>query len=574
MVLRRVDCQPLEKACCKPSFVIDISDLDSIRNCFLWFIDYEDDFENPDVPFPASEMYYTLGSLDGGPPELAALCQCPLIARKQLEEIWPEGRWLEDGHDDAHPPDPPRSRVPQASLKDQTIRVLVAGLLQQGDFEDSLLHDVQNMIGFHKILEKTLLENAMGVDGSPASIKLLQLVYGQQPQIHVDWTMFPNLTAEGASSALQHPAFSQTESLTLATSGSSAPDKLAQLFDGKNRLHTLRICSSTVDAEAEEADRLLYSKCAETARGLARGALYISSRFACALEGRLWLRYQPSPPPSDVFPVTQLLVESQGSLQLYAPKFESFFLGDALCSPTKAVNGLFRYIQRSCGDSKILYETGLAAAYSFASASSSLQDPEKTSIGPLPAEIYAVEKHRLRRIRTVRDITPNTWSILLVKDIECIKTYFEGRHEGWRADTSVKYAMVRSKTMDKPVNTSDTRWEPFTSSQIEVVGLPRFLELTAPYISAEERRQAVEKLHQSVEKPRKPFRQWNANTISLGVMNSEEACHLLNQLSANKSERNIYSCLYTNPETVRLTHFNVTRYRIWRHSWDISDDDA
>ncbi|KJZ70935.1 hypothetical protein HIM_09686 [Hirsutella minnesotensis 3608] len=471
---------PYKKARYNESMVIDISDLDCIKYCFLWF------------------------------------------------QIWPEGEWVRNGHE-APSSDLPRPRGPQTSLRDQSARVMVKSLLEQREIEPDLLSNVRGMTGSEKMLERILLENAMSVDGSPASIELLDFVDAHRP--HVDWSRYPNLTVDTAIAILKRPSFSQTTTVSLHLNALAAPEKLAELSDGIGELRNLVVLSKPGhEDDMESADDLVHSACANAGRGLAKGALYLSSPFACGLEDWIWLEHETTPPSSQAFPVAQFLLVHQGQFLYGRPRFEYFFLGDAVCGPIKAVNGLFRYLRGMCCHHGHDGSTGLAVAYGFACASSTLGNPDQTSIGPLPSETYLIAKRQYlyepsRLYSKMRDLTPGTWTMLIAKKI-VPKERPEGCHE-YAYHVHLKCAMVRSKTTMK-ADSSDPTWRPFTSSDVEVVGLDRFLELTVPQLAAQELREAVEELEESVKRnPPHPLA-----TVSFHLLGPDEACNLLNQFSS------------------------------------------
>ncbi|KAJ5117396.1 hypothetical protein N7448_011028 [Penicillium atrosanguineum] len=532
--------------------VLDISNLNDIRYCFVWAHSWrgEEAPEETDTPLSAWQYLHSRSRImeDDAPVECAladtlnnvTLIQPEALAGKlQLQsyrrwkplQIWPEGQWPTKGPSVSTPPSyQPLSRGPR-SLQYQSANVLIRTLLSSSDFDPSLLNEVRRMPNSREILQTFLLERQDEVNGSLPSIKLLEVAYGGQA--YVDWSAYQNLPTGKIHLLMKGPAFEKTSAVSLHIKTLMTPQKLVELLNRATQIKRLIIFTQQY-GQLQYADQEILAECSKLCYYLAGGGLYLSRPFASGLRGQLWLKHQSCHPMSNTFSVAQLLVAHQGKYRCSPARYEYFFLGDALLTPVKTVTGFFKYIRGLCHD--IFGHnggSGLAAAYGFSCSPSSLGESGEPSISPLPAETYLIAKRQWlyehnRLYSKMRDLSPAAWTILLKKKNVIEDLDASRDHDSYHVH--LKYAFVRSKIPIKAAPPTCSRHH-FKREEIEVADLERFLSLMAPYFSTSRLAQAMRQLHEDLVRVFEPI-YGHQDGASLATLDLDEACDLLHQFSS------------------------------------------
>ncbi|KAI5462110.1 hypothetical protein BGZ63DRAFT_354729 [Mariannaea sp. PMI_226] len=480
--------------------VLDISDLSQVKYCFVNFLEhnYFPDEDSDDEDANKAEMlhkpltgrqyltsYYQPSELmyQQNIMTIETLDAKPLIKINALAETWPWGQWKFEPRSDSIPTplrNTSKLRGPR-SLFDQSLSKVVDTALSSDKFNFDLIDEsVQIIPLFKERLRGCLIKRfADRVGHSPTSAPLLKLAYGDDKII--DWSPFSNLRVECLKNALAGEELKAMTSLVISGTTAAQSPHLVDALSQLNRIESVYALSGP-DREQDITSIKIYSDLATTSPRLIQKKIALSGPFSEAIRRSRWFPYQA--PIIPAFPVVQLLTYHDlmtDGIRSDFPQLESFFLGDALLSPVRAVTGFFRYLEcLNDGVFERINGTALRVAKCFAAASSSLGVSQDVEIGPLPAEVYKYGKAAYLtsaakgRYSMIRHLMPGQWTIFLWASPP-------GLSEGVDLCSSVafKYAFVRSKVpvtaAAPPENSVQVKVE-----DLEALDVKEFLRQTDP----------------------------------------------------------------------------------------------
>ncbi|VUC29121.1 unnamed protein product [Clonostachys rosea] len=472
--------------------VIDITDLNNVKYCFVNFTgDYADENGEPQGPLyqPLTGWQYIKNyyAEDNATVQARAhipnsLDTKPLIDIATLAETWPWGQW-ELG--DAAPRDTkqPDHQPVMKSLVEKSMEKMVEALLVSDDVDEfnAAKDQLQTIPNSAATLRKILPSRGDQVGKTPHSLWLLGFAY--MGETHLDWGLFPNLDLAGLKSVFEAGSFASVELLNLSgTLTSQSPSELLPVLSGLTCLKSLYLM--------EKPDRLNDDSGAQVVLGLASlgiclslEKLVVSSIMSISIRLKQWLPdITDAPTTLPGFPIAQLLVHHNNddvNVRGQVVPYENFFLGDALLSPVRFVNGLLRYVQVLNSQRYIRGSgSGYELAACMALSSSEPGNKDVGEIGPLPATAYEYGKESYHSslahgyYSDMRNLKPGQWTVLLGRNAP---------PEGFQApaDKGFQYAFVRCKSEIKVRKPKDGERDEVKVDNLEVYSLREFLDETA-----------------------------------------------------------------------------------------------
>ncbi|RMJ13810.1 hypothetical protein CDV36_006527 [Fusarium kuroshium] len=486
--------------------VIDITDLDHVRYCFVNFGsgdiyagdgDEEDD-ENapsgrPPTETPLTGRQYLRGYYSDSDEivqrnmeVIDALEETPLVEEVVLARTWPLGGWKDEAKlKAAEPLNDPHDGNSTKSLRDMAAAKLFDRLLTStdDDFDPSLLDEVRNLPGFKQMVKEYLLCHPEQVGSTQASAYLLQLAYASEDCL--EWNLFTELDPKTIKVALTSDALKSATGISLTASPKSEPAELLEALSSLDRLHTLQVLDRP-DRKDETASTRLFEALAESDHPLPLKKLTLTGLYANGIRQNIWRCYRDHPKPLKAFPVVHLLVSHEGQDSAFVAsselQLESFYFGDAPLTPTRFVNGLFQYLSSQVLSLLSYMGTGLQCAPCFSCGSSTLGGDKSSEIAALPAEAYAIAKESYHSTAykgvqsKLRDLTPDSWMAVVSHKSD---TDFSSVDRPTTTVKQFKYAFVRSKEIIQ-VDPKHWRGSDIQPAEVEVVDMEEFLRKTAP----------------------------------------------------------------------------------------------
>ncbi|KAG7293677.1 hypothetical protein NEMBOFW57_003732 [Staphylotrichum longicolle] len=228
--------------------VLDITDLDNVRYCFVawrrigWRWDLDSDLAQLGPPPPLNTPWsgaeygrHWQGfrdpgvSIDGKRDRLATkLAEFPLVNVTALADLWPWGMWVVD-------PSAPTDKTQDdtlkhtggASLRDQALAKLVQSMLSTPQENMGLLDEPMRFPGFQGALRNQLFTVKDELFQSAAAPGLLRAAWAGETLL--DWSRFDGLSPETMMAALQGPELNDARELILCPNWSNTtPLALAQ----------------------------------------------------------------------------------------------------------------------------------------------------------------------------------------------------------------------------------------------------------------------------------------------------------------------------------------------------------
>ncbi|CAH0058200.1 unnamed protein product [Clonostachys solani] len=471
--------------------VIDITDLENVKYCFVNFLDTyegEEDFQGP-LYQPLTGWQYVKNYYPEEDPIPQAhihlpksLDTKPLINIATLAETWPWGKWEVS---DAVPRDTigPDNHPVVQSLVEKTVERIVDALLVSNDLDEfnAAKDQLQVLPNSAAILKKILLSRADQVGKTPHSLLLMGLAY--TGETHLDWAHFPNLDIVGLQSTFEAGSFASVESLNLSGTLASRSLSLPRVLSGLTCLKSLYLLDRPDRLDDDSAAQVVLGL-ASLDSGVALEKVVVSAVMSIPIRLKTWLPdTNDAPDAIPGFPIAQLLVyHKTDTINVHgqvAP-YEYFFLGDALLSPARFVNGLLRYV-RALNSQRYIMSSGSGSelAACIALSSSVPGDKDIGEIGPLPAQAYKFGRNSYHSSLShgcyseMRNLKPGQWTVLLSRN---------AAPEGFQApaDQGFEYAFVRCKSDIKVRKPKEGERDEVRADNLEVYSLREFLEETAP----------------------------------------------------------------------------------------------
>ncbi|KLU91437.1 hypothetical protein MAPG_09957 [Magnaporthiopsis poae ATCC 64411] len=205
--------------------IIDITDLDNVRYCFVDFHGMESEREVP-LHTPLSAMDYILAYYDPHHPFMVhnrhtqkALKKYDLVQVEALNDCWPDEAWRVSDQDaknfsNSHGPTPGNDDKMPVSLRDKATHKLLHELLHDPSPDVSLLDVPLGLAGVRKVALDYLIEHPSDVAKCPAGPAILAL--GLHGQTTVDLSLFPDLTADGIREVLGSEQLKAAEIVNLS----------------------------------------------------------------------------------------------------------------------------------------------------------------------------------------------------------------------------------------------------------------------------------------------------------------------------------------------------------------------
>ncbi|KPM39230.1 hypothetical protein AK830_g7357 [Neonectria ditissima] len=528
--------------------VIDISDLDDVRYCFVNVFenDYDSDAApSPGVCTPLTGRQYVGGYYNESDDMwqanvhiIEALDKAPLVEVGALAGTWPWGDWtIEDiAAQSEELADQTGTRNSTKSLRDLAATTLFSRLLQSTDdeFDPSLLDEVRDLPRFQRILKEHLLSHPTTVSpvgATKASAFLLQLAYAGETCL--EWNVFENLTSKVIDAALSYDALKSVTTICLSPPLHDSPAEFVKALTPLASLHTLQILDWPVRKD-ERISTEIFEAIVGSSQPTSIKKLTLSGLYANGIRQKIWRPYQQNPRISEAYPVVQLLVAHEGrdnkSVLPSGGKLEYFYLGDAALSPARAILGFFEYIVTQILGSSRYNGTGLDTAHCFSCGPSALGNADSLEISPLPAEVYTVAKAGYHSsafsgvYSKMRDLIPGTWTVVVS---ESRSTAFADHIR--TTQLQFKYAFVRPKVSIQ-VDPEHWRGADIESSEIDVVDLEGFLRLAVPDVDTSKLKFHFDNVEAAVAKAKDDgdIIIVQKDTI-LSPFSHDQACDLLNQ---------------------------------------------
>ncbi|CAG9954527.1 unnamed protein product [Clonostachys rosea f. rosea IK726] len=362
---------------------------------------------------------------------------------------------------------------------------IVEALLVSNEMEDfnAAKDQLEALPNSAAILRKTLLSRAGQVGKTPHSPLLLGLAY--TGETHLDWAAFTNLDIAGLKSAFEAGSFASVKSLNLSgTLASRSPSELPPVLSGLTCLKSLYLLDRPDRLDDDETAQAVLGLASSDLLGLALEKVIVSAVMSIAIRLKTWLPdTNDAPDTIPGFPIAQLLVyhknDANNDYGQVVP-YEYFFLGDALLSPVRFVNGLLRYVQTLNSQRYIMGSgSGSELAACMALSSSVPGNKDIGEIGPLPAQAYRFGKNSYHSSLShgcyseMRNLKPGQWTVLLSRN---------AAPEGFQApaDKGFEYAFVRCKSDIKVRKPKEGERGDVMADNLEVYSLREFLDETAP----------------------------------------------------------------------------------------------
>ncbi|WAO92210.1 hypothetical protein NCS54_00970600 [Fusarium falciforme] len=494
--------------------VIDVTDLDHVRYCFVNFgsgdiyaadeddADPQSEFahvphaphsDNPATETPLTGREYLRGyysesdeMVQRNTEVIEALDNTPLVEEVALARAWPWGGWKDEAKLKAAEPLHNAQDVNTTkSLRDMAAAKLFDRLLTSinDDFDPSLLDEVRNFPGFQRMVKEYLICHPEKVGPTQASAHLLQLAYAGEECL--EWNLFTKLDPKTIKAALTSDALKGATGISLTALQNSEPAELLAALSSLDRLHTLQALDRP-DREDEGASNRLFDALAESDHHLALKKLTLTGLYANGIRQNIWRPYRDHPKTLPAFPVVQLLVSHEGKDSGFVAsselQLESFYLGDAPLPPTRFINGLFQYIASQVLCLLSYNGTGLQCAHCFSCGPSALGEDKSSEITALPAEAYAIAKgsyhsSAYKGVQSkLRDLTRDGWMAVVSKKSD---TEFAGVDSPSTTRMRFKYAFVRSNATIQ-VDQKHWRGSDIQPAELEVVDMKEFLHKTTP----------------------------------------------------------------------------------------------
>ncbi|CAG9976206.1 unnamed protein product [Clonostachys byssicola] len=472
--------------------VIDITDLENVKYCFVNFTDdYQQEGETHSPLYqPLTGWQYVKTYYPEDDPMTQThihlpktLDTKPLINIATLAETWPWGKWEVR---DAVPSDTnqPEDHPVVQSLVDKSMDKIVEALLVSTDMSEfnAAKDQIEALPNSVAILKKTLLGRADQVGKTPHSVLLLRLAY--TGETHLDWAPFTNLDIADLRTAFEAGSFASVKSLNLSgTLASRSPSELPPVLAGLTCLKSLYLLERPDRPYDDEAPQAVLGL-ASSDTGLVLEKVVVSAVMSIAIRLKTWLPdTNDAPDAIPGFPIAQLLVyHKNDAIDVYgqvAP-YEYFFLGDALISPARFVNALLRYVQTLNSQRYIMASgSGSELAACIALGSSVPGNKDIGEIGPLPAQAYKFGKNSYHSSLShgcyseMRNLKPGQWTVLLGRN---------AAPEGFQApaDKGFEYAFVRCKSDIKVRKPEEGERDEVMADNLEVYSLQDFLAEAAP----------------------------------------------------------------------------------------------
>ncbi|RSL58863.1 hypothetical protein CEP54_007598 [Fusarium duplospermum] len=489
--------------------VIDITDLDHVRYCFVNFGsgdiyggDGDEEVDENGVPSgkpptetPLTGRQYLRGYYSESDElwqrnteVIDALEETPLVEEVTLARTWPLGGWSDEAKlRAAEPLNDAHDGNSTKSLRDMAAAKLFDRLLTStdDDFDPSLLDEVRHFPGFKQMVKEYLLCHPEKVGPTQASAYLLQLAYANEDCL--EWHAFTELDPKTIKVALKSDALKSAIGISLTASPNVEPTELLEALSSLDRLHTLQVLDRP-DRKDETTSIRLFEALAESDNPLLLKKLTLTGLYANGIRQNIWRCYRDHPKPLKAFPVVHLLVSHEGKDSDFVAsselQLESFYLGDAPLTPTRFVNGLFQYLASQVLSLLSYMGTGLQFAQCFSCGPSALGGDKSSEIAALPAEAYAIAKGSYHSTAykgvqsKLRDLTPDSWMAVVSHQSD---TDFARVDSPTTTHKRFKYAFVRSKETIQ-VDPKHWRGSDIQPAEVEVVDMEEFLHKTAPEV--------------------------------------------------------------------------------------------
>ncbi|KAI0810213.1 hypothetical protein GGR55DRAFT_129707 [Xylaria sp. FL0064] len=363
------------------------------------------------------------------------------------------------------------------------------GLIQMmsttGDLGNTILDEMQTMPDFKQALQQALIQQSGRFVGTRAEGQLVRLAFAEHN--HLSLEQLAGIPANCVAVALDGPDSTQITSISICIDTvNSTPAELLEVLSQVPRLRKIIFVQSP-DRENDNVSVRLFEELAVRPRMLSSIDITLAGPYSAALRKRFWL---PTTlrggdavqlAPLDVYPVQQILVRNQLSYQRNpaAYQYTSVYVGDALLKPERLASGFLLYLATLVPGGDYIFDSK-ARLFSFSSGPGSLSADPRTSvhISPILAESWAMptffsDEDTLASPR-VRNMVPEGWTILVSQEMQGAPT---GPYS-----FSIRYAFIRPRRQRIEVD-SPTSQAPGVED-LEVVGLRRFLEITAPGIES------------------------------------------------------------------------------------------
>ncbi|KAI1282692.1 hypothetical protein F5Y07DRAFT_350634 [Xylaria sp. FL0933] len=368
-------------------------------------------------------------------------------------------------------------------LQSQSSIGLIQMMSTTGDLENTIL-ELQTMPNFKQALQQSLIQQSRQFVGTRAEGQLIRLAFAEHN--HLSLERLAGIPASCVALALDGPDSTQITSISICIDTiNSTPAELVEVLSQVPRLRKIIFLQSH-DRENDDGSVRLFEELAARPRMLSSIDITLTGAYSAALRKRFWLPTTVGDDsvqlaPLDVYPVQQILVRDQLSYPRNPATYQyrSVYLGDALLKPERLASGFFLYLATLVPGGDYIFDSK-AQLFSFSSGPSSLSADLRTSaqISPILAESWAMpiffsDEDTLASPR-VRDMVPEGWTILVSQEMHEAPTR--------PYSFSIRYAFIRPRRQRIEVD-SPTSQAP-GAEDFEVVGLRRFLEITAPGIES------------------------------------------------------------------------------------------
>ncbi|GAM86214.1 hypothetical protein ANO11243_042260 [Dothideomycetidae sp. 11243] len=478
--------------------IIDITDPAAPRYCFVDFQGMESERRVP-LDTPLSAWTYVLAYYDradvmvqSSMDVMRAIDPFPLVDIATLQSAWPGGEWkaaLESEPDtsgllgkitrslgaaftttashlsSAH--SAPGSiqaadsitsvnAAGSGSLLSASITTLLEDAMSTPDVDMALLDGPLQLSSFLPTMRNFLVTHCDRVAQSPSAVPLLQLAFAEQD--HVDLSPFVGLSVDKIKAVLQHPSVSEAvQVVSFPVDLSASPADLADALPHRHLTELYHI-GDVAGWDAAANSSFFAHLMADTDHSVSRPV--VGSMFRLGLREQSWLPHSDlsAPAPGYALQLMYQSPEEYGDGQVV----DTFFLGDALLSPTRLVAGLYNVFRMhtqsiGMGQGKIMQ-----FALALASAPPRLWPRDGIQVSPLPAEMLQDQRrvYREGNTKAMRDILQETWTPLVMR---------------LQSRSARKYcvAVVRAK---KTIRATKLEADSLTLDDIEVLGLEDFLE--------------------------------------------------------------------------------------------------
>ncbi|KAI8664527.1 hypothetical protein NCS55_00961800 [Fusarium keratoplasticum] len=416
--------------------VIDITDLDHVRYCFVNFGNEDDEDSQSEL----RRVGLSNKRMDAPPFDNFAT-ETPLTGREYLRGYYSESDEMVQRNMEVIEALDNTPLVEEVALA--TDAKLFDRLLTStdDDFDPSLLDEVRNFPGFQRMVKEYLLSHPEKVGPTQASAHLLQLAYAGEDCL--EWNLFTKLDPKTIKAALTSDALKGATGISLTALQNSEPAELLAALSSLDRLHTLQVLDRP-DREDEGASNRLFEALAKSDYPLALKKLTLTGLYANGIRQNIWRPYRDQPKTLEAFPVVQLLV---------------------LC--LLSYNG-----------------TGLQCAHCFSCGPSALGEDKSSEIAALPTETYTIAKgsyhsSAYKGVQSkLQDLTPDSWMAVVSKKSD---TEFAGVDSPSTTRMRFKYAFVRSKATIQ-VDQKHWRGSDIQPTELEVVDIKEFLHKTTPEV--------------------------------------------------------------------------------------------